>query len=179
MNKPQWFTCTLSAMLITAATTGWTGTALAEAAAQTGAAAPATEAPATPEATAPTTEASTTPEATVPATEESATQETPQDTTSYRKHGRYGWRRDHDRFTEQRKALARARRDEMERWRSMRRWWNNPEAEDRRMWNNARSRAMRDMMEARRSYYEQFRPPHDYGYEGGIWRSYRRPGAWY
>jgi hypothetical protein len=65
----------------------------------------------------------------------------------------------------------------MERWRSMRRWWNNPEAEDRRMWNKARSRAMRDMMEARRNYYEQFRPPYDYGYEGGMWRSYR-PGAW-
>lgn len=165
MNKPQWLTCTLSAMLITAATVGWTGTALAEEAAQTGVAAPATETPATQEATA-------------PATEESATQDTPQETTSYRKHGRYGWRRDHDRFTEQRKALARARRDEMERWRSMRRWWNNPEAEDRRMWNKARSRAMRDMMEARRNYYEQFRPPLDYGYEGGIWRSYR-PGARY
>jgi hypothetical protein len=176
MNKPQWFTCTLSAMLMTAATIGWTGTALAEAAAQTGVAAPATEAPATPEATA--TEAPATPEATAPATEESVTQDTPQETTSYRNYGRYGWRRDHNRFAEQRKALAKARRDEMERWRSMRRWWNNPEAEDRRMWNKARSRALRDMMEARRNYYEQIRPPVEYGYGGGIWRSYR-PGTWY
>jgi hypothetical protein len=66
----------------------------------------------------------------------------------------------------------------MERWRSMRRWWNNPESEDRRQWNKARNRAQQDMTEARRSYHEQFRPPRDYGYGYGGRRSYR-PGAWY
>jgi len=43
MNKPHWLSCTLSALLISTAAVGWTGTALAQEAAQTGAVAPATE----------------------------------------------------------------------------------------------------------------------------------------
>lgn len=150
MNKPRWLFCTLSALLISAATTGLNGTVLAEEAIKT--------------------------EATAPTTEESTTQDTTQATRSYRDRGRYGWRRGHDRYAEQRKAMARARHNEMERWRSMRRWWNNPEAEDRRMWNKARSRAFRDMAEARGRYHQQFRPPRSYGY--GEWRSYRSD-PWY
>ena len=57
----------------------------------------------------------------------------------------------------------------MERYRSMRRWWNDPVAEDRRQWNRARfdmmrrmsderSRAMTDWSERQREYTDQFRP---------------------
>jgi len=196
MNKSRVLTCTLSAMLISVATIGWTGTALAQQAAQTdvtgpvvvipmppaapqaaAAAAPAAPAPAQ-EAAVPATAVPATSapaqEAAAPAAEAATTEETTEDKSSYR--GRYGWRRGHDRYAEQRKAIARARHNEMERWRSMRRWWNNPEAEDRRQWNKARNRAHRDMAEARRSYYDMNRPYGDYGYGGR--RSYRG-SPWY
>lgn len=231
MNKPLLLTGTLSAMLIGAATVGWTGTALAEEAAQTGAVAPATEwyptqgttaqgtAPATAQTTAPATAppaaqvttqgtapdatqataqdaaqataqdtttgaapdatqatAQDTTQATAPDTAQGTAPDTAQDTRSYRDRGRYGWRRGHNGYAEQRKALTRARRDNMEQWRSMRRWWKNPAAEDRRQWNKARSRAHRDMAEARRDYNDMNRPYGNYGYGGR--RSYRS-GPWY
>jgi hypothetical protein len=113
-------------------------------------------------------------ETAAPAAEAATTEETTEDKSSYR--GRYGRSRYHDRYAEQRKAIARARHNEMERWRSMRRWWNNPAAEDRRQWNKARYRGYRDMAEARRSYYDMNRPYGDYGYGGR--RSYRG-SPWY
>jgi hypothetical protein len=70
----------------------------------------------------------------------------------------------------------------MENWRSARRWWNNPVAEDRRQWNRTRSnfmrqmgdersRAIRDMMDQRRDYYD-----YDYDrYRPGPWRSFGSP----
>lgn len=59
---------------------------------------------------------------------------------------------------------ARLRRENMERWRSARRWWNNPAAENRRQWNQSRSRWYRDMGEARRQAWEQYRPERSYSY---------------
>lgn len=148
MNKSRWLGCALSAMVIGAGAAGLNGAARAEEAAK--------------------------PETTAPSTGKSTTQDTTQATRSYR--GFHGWRRDHHRYAEQRKAVARARQNEMERWRGMRRWWNNPEVEERRMWNKARSRAFRDMADARWRYHQQFRPPHYYGY--GEWSSYRYD-PWY
>ena len=57
----------------------------------------------------------------------------------------------------------------MERYRSARRWWNDPVAEDRRQWNRARydairrmsderSRAMDDRYEQQRDYTDRYRP---------------------
>jgi len=62
------------------------------------------------------------------------------------------------------KEAARLRRENMERWRSLRRWWNNPIAEERRQWNRARAQWYRDMAEARRKYDEQQRPDYSYRY---------------
>ena len=58
----------------------------------------------------------------------------------------------------------------MERWRSQRRWWNNPMSEERRLWNKARSQWYRDMAEVRRKQDEQLRP--DYSYRYRYWRAY-------
>ena len=66
----------------------------------------------------------------------------------------------------------------MENYRSARRWWNNPAAEDRRQWNRARSdfmrqysrdrsRAMMDRYEQQREYTDRFRP--------GPWGSFGEP----
>lgn len=148
MNKSRWLGCALSAMVFGAAAAGLNGAALAKEASKT--------------------------EATAPSTGKSATRDTTQAAGTYR--GRSGWRRDHDHYAEQRKAMARARQNEVERWRSVHRWWNNPKAEERRMWNKTRSRAFRDMAEARWRYHQQFRPPRNYGY--GEWREYRND-CWY
>ncbi|MEN8132857.1 MAG: hypothetical protein ABFS45_22295 [Pseudomonadota bacterium] len=83
---------------------------------------------------------------------------------------RYGNRAYLNRSLVHRKAAIEARRKSLENWRSLRRWWNNPMAEDRRQWNKARNRWFQNKAEARSSYYDQFRPPHDY--EHGY--SYRR-----
>ena len=72
----------------------------------------------------------------------------------------------------------------MERYRSMRRWWNDPVAEDRRQWNRARfdmmrrmsddrSRAMEGMHERQREYLDQYRPGPRHPFGGAGYSPYR------
>ena len=72
----------------------------------------------------------------------------------------------------------------MENYRSARRWWNDPVAEDRRQWNRARanfmrqmsrdrSRAMTDWHERQRENTDLYRPGPRSSYGGPRLNSYR------
>lgn len=118
-----------------------------------------------PESTAPVPAAepeSATPAETAPATAES-TQHVPARL-------RFRDREYQNRRIEEIREAARQRRENMEQWRSARRWWNNPAAEDRRQWNKTRSQWQRDRMETLRKHGEQRRPDYDYSYR--YWRVY-------
>lgn len=140
--------------------------AAAEPAAEQEAASPATEQAAA--------EPAAEQEAAAPAAEQAATESVTEETPAAEAPA-YS-RRSHDYRTEQNRRLAqlkeaaKVRRENMERWRSQRRWWNNPAAETRRQWNRARSQWYRDMAEARRKYVEQYRPDFNYNYR--YWRVY-------
>ena len=91
--------------------------------------------------------------------------------------GRRDYYGDRDRRSERSRAMAQARRDQLERWRSWRRWMNNPVAEDRRRWNQARQKVFRDRSDTRRRVLRQYRSIDDDGYSYGYeeWRV-ERPG---
>ena len=86
--------------------------------------------------------------------------------------GRRGYYTDRNRRIERSRAMAKARRDQLERWRSWRRWMNNPVAEDRRKWNQERHKMFRDRSDTRRKYLRQYRSIDDDGYGYGYeeWR---------
>jgi len=151
MTLPDSITKLLSALLVSiglCSGTGWMSVAQAEEAATA-----AADTAMSTEDTAATAVADTAaePPAAEPATEEAAGDKTPA-------RRNYGYRAEQNRRLARIKEAARIRRENMERWRSQRRWWNNPEAEDRRQWNKARSQWYRDMAEARQRQYEQYRP---------------------
>lgn len=143
-----------------------------------GTAAPAPQPAATAEQAGPAAEQAAAAEETTAPTAET-TEEASAEEPAYR--GRYGYRARHNRLIEQRKAMMEARREQMERWRSWRRWWDNPGAENRRMWNRARSQMYRDMAEARMDYYRQNRPRY-YEYDvprgSGYYEEWTYPDPW-
>jgi hypothetical protein len=158
MKTPEWFNTRLTAWLTALVLCGAAGLPVASAedsASPAAAAETADEAAEAPAA-----------EAAGEGTEQSNAAE--QAGTPFR--SRYRDRGVQDARIEQLRESARLRHENMERWRSARRWWNNPAAENRRQWNKARSDWYRDMAEARREAYEQRRPEHNYGY-----RYWRRP----
>ena len=155
----------LLAVLIGLALSGMTGNAWAEEADQavSSGTAPATEAaaePATEAAAEPATEAAAEPAAEQPASRSISR-----------------WSNRMDRMRELRKERLQARQEAMERYRSARRWWNNPDAEARRQWNRARSDWHQQLAEQRHDYYERLRPDYDYEYSYGPgYRHYRGYG---
>lgn len=186
----------IPALLLGATVTGWLPTVLAQEAPSAAtapaaeAAAPASEAAAEALlATEPPAAGAAAPaaETAAPATEETeAAPETTEAEAAGEKpatRSRYGYRANYNRMIEQRKAMMKQRREQLDRWHSWRRWMDNPAAEDRRMWNKARSQMYRDMAEARREYYEQNRPDYrsyEY-YPGGGYGYYEEwdyPNPW-
>lgn len=80
-----------------------------------------------------------------------------------------GYRGYDDRYRALMRARIEARREALERYRSARRWWNNPDAEARRLWSQARSDWYREQALRHRAY----RPDYNYGYEYGYGPGYR------
>lgn len=169
MSKPARFNpqlVALAAALALYGASGWSNPALAEAE-NAPVAATADVAPA---ATAETAAAAAAPAETAaaPATATDAAADTSTAESATPAHARNRTLQN-QRIAQIREA-ARQRRENMERWRSARRWWNNPAAEDRRQWNRARSEWQRELIEARRRAEEQARP--DYSYRYHYWRAY-------
>jgi hypothetical protein len=187
MNKPNAPTNAMTAILTALALCGTIATTIPALAVEAGSASAATDTeqqaaaePATEQAAEPaveqaaaepaTEQAATEPaveQAAEPATEqvaaETATATPEEEEQSYTRRSDT-YRTELNRRIAEMKEAARLRRENMERWRSLRRWWNNPIAEERRQWNRARAQWYRDMAEARRKYDEQQRPDYSYRY---------------
>lgn len=106
-----------------------------------------------------------------PGAEEAATDEAATEEPADTRYTSRGYRGFDDRYREQMRARIEARRLALERYRSARRWWNNPGVEARRQWNQSRNDWYREQALSRRAYRPDY--DYDYGYEYGNGPGYR------